>query len=264
MGEEEVLKDFVSTVANMPHIATKVIGYLDIVDLANCLKSCKALRKFVSDALRNSRKLQRCIDKTVMEKSWRASKTYSLDFDKSAQQMCPIKMFGLDNHLWISLGRSFKKTKNYRLVINDLENEEMTSISTDKVPNMEILSNGSVMVDDGQQVRIINCQDGKMETHLVLQHDCNRSREHGRLPWRIKKTQKPKTSLTHTLKCYCIFDHANKGKEDEHLTLFNSHDGMQYQPIYLHKMLAEIQASTGSPLNHGVQVYKRVINNEII
>ncbi len=41
--------------------------------------------------------------------------------------------------------------------------------------------------------------------------------------------------------------------------MFDSHDGMPYQPIYLNKVLAKIEAETGSQFNHGVKVFKRVI-----
>ncbi len=244
MSQEEALNKFASRVENIPHIASKVLGYLDLIDTANCLRTSKALRKFVSDALINNRHLQQRLDDAVAAKycwqSWKTSGTFSVPVDTSICSISRATMFCLDNCLWFSSRNRCFSPKSLKLAttlnIYDLDSSDNTSISVDNMPQMEVLSNGRVLVDDRLQVRVINRQGGSTDEQVV----------HKR-PKTVKDIFASSSCMTHCqhvelIGRHCICDNVELGKEGECLTVatFNHQDGLPCQPISLHQILEDI------------------------
>ncbi len=243
MSGQEALNCFVSKVENIPHIANNVLGYMDVTDIANILRTSKALRKFLLDAMNNIKQLQHEFDAAVIDhcclrRPWKRSDAFSVPADESVSHKFRERMFCLNNCLWFSADNRAFSTKQRMmtrmLIIHDLDRSSSSSIKVDKIPQMEVLANGSVLLDDGLQVRIINHKDGKTNEKMVHQRPKG---EKERFP---NSSDMARHNYVGLLSRYCIYGHVDQGKEQEYLQLFNHEDGLPCKPIYLHQVLEEM------------------------
>ncbi len=105
---------FTTRVACMPHIAAKIVQDLDIVDVVSCLKSCKVVRTFITDALKYDKHLQRQLDNAVISytsrlgQQWTSDKTTILSTPATYEEIkigasfYEADVLGIDGSIWIS------------------------------------------------------------------------------------------------------------------------------------------------------------------
>ncbi len=164
--EEHPLHKFVTRVDNMPHIHEKVLDHLDMYDMANCLKACKDLRKFIISGIKYSTWVQDELDDEVSKLAMTTSLTGPLKMKEYPKLQAEGKItilqenrfgFSIDNSFWLQFQGSFKGEKV--LKIYDMPSGAFTSAIPVNIkyrhrPNVKLLSEARVLLEDQDRVRI--------------------------------------------------------------------------------------------------------------
>ncbi len=101
------LHEFVSMVTSRPHIAENIVSHLEAIDIVNCLRTCKDLRRLIFSAIGWSQKLKGDVDNAVS----RLAVTFG---SLASEQHGPLELeykggtsqserfsFGLNGSLWL-------------------------------------------------------------------------------------------------------------------------------------------------------------------
>ncbi len=222
MTEQGQITTFMTTVANMPHIAASIMCHLDVNDIVSCLRTCHAFRSFVSCALNDNNKLKKKLDRAATGKAasighlWTSAKSVlipvlSLDNDTRSASYA-ADPFGLDGYFWINSGlwqlssRGTMPVVNAALDIFDFWGNRVKNIPFEHMPKVEVLANGKVLVDDGFEAKVISCSEGLTKTEVVLR------RQHKKYYLRVEENPYELTQP--------------QGQEGRLLTMFNGQDGL--------------------------------------
>ncbi len=65
MEERNCFHDFVSALCCRPHVAENILVRLDVIDIVNCLRTCKGFRRLLSSTLGQSKRLRDLVDGRV-------------------------------------------------------------------------------------------------------------------------------------------------------------------------------------------------------
>ncbi len=167
---------FTARVAGMPHISAKMIQDLDIVDVASCLKSCKVVRTFITDALKHDKHLQRQLDNAVISynsrlgQQWRSDNTTILSTPATYEELkigasfYEADILGIDGSIWISarIGKAQREELEpyeYMCYVYNRRNM-LTKIPCDgSMHTLETLADGRLLVRNHSEVRVMRLLD---------------------------------------------------------------------------------------------------------
>ncbi len=242
MEEKGAFFSFVSKVANMPHIANKVMDYLAIDDVVHCLRTNKAMRTFLLGALKNNTKLQGWLDSAATGRAagsdslWKSGQRINLEVSEDVaineQGLTNFNssIFGLDDKVWVSscLHKPSMKDERTTLDIHNLQGSVDKSVSLCGFPKWEVIASGQVLVSDGREVLVIKSSAGQVQSKVAYKH---------------KQKRKCYTGNDDFLEKDSLHDYVSKteGGKQDCLKMFSDQDGL---PNPRELMLAEETLNT--------------------
>ncbi len=172
--------DFINQANCRPHISEKIIKYLNIEDVVNCMKTCKAFRSFILCALEDNKKLQAHLDRTVTARAagcdhkWRSGSAITLQSPEIVPEPYGLtyfkaNIFGLDNNIWVSSACHKVNANESQNNINiyNLDGNEIDNISVKHFPKTQVIAGGNVLVNDGNVVRVLMCSNNNVRSKTV-------------------------------------------------------------------------------------------------